>query len=132
MDIPLVLGRLYPNAEWGWLGSYVGPDIGKYELLDWRDKAQAKPKLAEIEAAWPDVEAALLAEQQAAVKVEATLAESVTQSAAIPGWATWTEQQVIDHIQTNVTDLASAKTVLIAMARMLVALRNRNWPNLQG
>ncbi len=131
MNIPLTVAKLYPAAEWGWGGSYVGPDVERYELLDWRDEIQAKPTLAELEVAWPDVEAALLTEQQAADKAEATLAEADAQSAAIPGWATWTEAEVVAYIDTNVVDLASAKAVLRAMARMLVALRNKNWPNLQ-
>ena len=75
---------------------------------------------------------ALTDDQLAAAKIEATLAEADTQSAAIPGWATWTEQQALDYITANVTDLASAKVVLLAMARMLVALRNKTWPGLQA
>lgn len=43
----------------------------------------------------------------------------------LPGWATWTAQDAVDWIETNVTDLASAKTVLQQMARAIVALRNR-------
>ncbi len=57
------------------------------------------------------------------------LAES--QATAIPNWAHWTEQQVIDYINTNVTSLATAKVVLVALARMVVALRNETWPGLQ-
>lgn len=49
---------------------------------------------------------------------------------AIPGWALWTEQEALDYIDINVTDLASAKTVLKAMARLLVALRDAQWPGL--
>lgn len=49
---------------------------------------------------------------------------------AIPGWALWDEQQAIDYINETVTDLASAKTVLLAMARLLVAQRDALWPGL--
>jgi predicted RNase H-like HicB family nuclease len=52
--------------------------------------------------------------------------------AAIPGWATWTAQEAQDWIDANVTSLASARTALKAMARMLVALRNKTWPSLEG
>lgn len=48
----------------------------------------------------------------------------------IPGWATWDEQQATDWITNNVTDLASAKTALLAITRMVVALRDAQWPNL--
>ena len=50
----------------------------------------------------------------------------------IPGWATWTMSESVNYIQTNVTDLASAKTVLIAMAQMLVTMRNSLWPHLEN
>lgn len=66
-------------------------------------------------------------------EIKARRREAAGQTARrIPGWATWTEQQVIDYINGNVTDLASAKTVLVAMARLLVALRNHEWPDLEG
>ena len=43
---------------------------------------------------------------------------------ALPGWATWTGEQAATWIEENVTDLASAKTVMTAMARAIVALRD--------
>lgn len=49
---------------------------------------------------------------------------------AIPGWATWDEAQAVAYIENNVKDLASAKIVLVAMARLLVALRDAQWPGL--
>jgi len=49
---------------------------------------------------------------------------------AIPGWATWDETQALDYIAANVTDLASAKIVLAAMARIILALRDATWPAL--
>jgi len=53
-------------------------------------------------------------------------------AAAIPGWAHWTETEVLAYIDGNVTDLASAKVVLKALARMVVALRNAEWPHLEA
>lgn len=50
MDIPAVLRHLYPNAQW----SLNGDD---YAGLDWLD-GTPKPTLAELEAAWPDVQLA--------------------------------------------------------------------------
>ena len=43
---------------------------------------------------------------------------------SLPGWATWTAAEAEGWIQANVTDLASAKVALRAMARMLVMLRD--------
>ena len=42
----------------------------------------------------------------------------------IPGWATWSMSEVVSYIEDNVTDLASAKQVLIALAKVVVVLRN--------
>ena len=70
-----------------------------------------------------------LTADQRVIQVAAT---SGDQAAVIPGWATWNEQTAIDYITNNVTDLASAKVVLTAMARMIVALRNAQWPGLEG
>ncbi len=57
---------------------------------------------------------------------------ATTQAGDIPGWATWTESEATAWIDANVIDLASAKTALTAMARLLVALRNKAWPGLEN
>lgn len=41
----------------------------------------------------------------------------------LPGWASWTADQAADWIDVNVTDLASAKVALTAMAKAIVFLR---------
>jgi len=43
---------------------------------------------------------------------------------------TLTPQQAVDYIETNVTNLASAKAVLKIMARILIAMRDQVWPDL--
>lgn len=80
-------------------------------------------------------------------------------AAAVPGWASWTEVEALSWHQTNLKDLldsipddvtnlelAQLKQVIQqmldvqrnqvalarAMIRMVVALRNENWPRLQG
>lgn len=50
--------------------------------------------------------------------------EAPKQLRNIPGWATWDMGQTVDYINKNVTSLATAKTVLVAMAKMLVVLRD--------
>jgi hypothetical protein len=42
----------------------------------------------------------------------------------LPGWATWTAAEADAWINTNVTDLASAKLALRRMAQMLCHLRD--------
>lgn len=68
-----------------------------------------------------------LTPEQAARK---TADAAPARAAAIPGWATWDEAQAVQYIEDNVKDLPSAKTVLVAMARLLVALRDAQWPTL--
>lgn len=47
-DIPRILGRIRPNAAWGWRGgAYSDP-----ANLDWRDVAQTEPTLQELEDEW--------------------------------------------------------------------------------
>ena len=43
---------------------------------------------------------------------------------ALPGWATWTANEAETWITDNVTDLASAKIALKAMAKAIIFLRN--------
>jgi len=43
---------------------------------------------------------------------------------ALPGWAAWTADEAAQWIGDNVTDMASAKVALTAMARAIVALRD--------
>lgn len=45
---------------------------------------------------------------------------------AMPGWATWSADEATQWIDANVNDLASAKTALKAMAKLLVYLRERS------
>lgn len=51
MDIPAVLTEIRPDASWSLNGD-------NYDGLDWHDES-TKPTLAEIEAAWPQVQVSL-------------------------------------------------------------------------
>jgi 5,10-methenyltetrahydromethanopterin hydrogenase len=48
----------------------------------------------------------------------------------IPNWAKWSEQEAIDYIEENVENIKDAKKILKAMARMILALRDKNFPNI--
>jgi len=50
---------------------------------------------------------------------------------AIPNYYKWTADEMESWIDTNVIDIASAKQVLIALARMNAALRNHLFPDLE-
>lgn len=43
-----------------------------------------------------------------------------------------TQDQAAAYIDSNVTNIATAKTVMKIMARILVAMRDELWPNLQN
>jgi hypothetical protein len=85
--------------------------------------------------------ATLTTEQQEAV----VQANAKSQAAAIPSWASWTEAEALAWHDTNianalpVANLAAANVVLAkfeqenrALVRMVIALRNQLYPDLQG
>jgi len=60
-----------------------------------------------------------------------------TQAKNIPGWASWTETEVLDWITANAASEIQAiapntYAMLRRMARMIVALRNKTWPQMEG
>lgn len=71
-------------------------------------------------------------EQQPDGSFTVTRVERQAEQAAqqIPGWATWDEQRALDWVENNVTDLASAKQAISALARMVIHLRDAQWPGL--
>jgi hypothetical protein len=73
-DIPFILSRIRPDAEWGWAGgSYADP-----QNLDWRDSVQIEPTELELETEW-DV---ILVEQASQSTVKQQL---VSESASTVG-----------------------------------------------
>lgn len=123
INIALAVEQLVPAALYH--------DAATYTRLTatWFD-ARAIPTEAELDAAW----AVIVAERDAfaakQVRDAALEASAKVTAKNIPAWATFTESEAISYIQTNVTDLTSAKTVLIALARMVVHLRDAQWPDL--
>ena len=63
------------------------------------------------------------------------IASAKTDVQAIPNWAGWTEAQVLDWMTTNLSSelnsTPNTETAIRSMARLLVALRNQVWPDLQ-
>lgn len=138
MDLALAIEHLISEAQYS--------DASSYERLQrtWTD-ARVLPTLPELEQAWADWQTL----QQAALDKRNDLQQK-EQSAKvaagkIPGWATWTEQQLLDWVNTNisstqidaVTNLTEAKgilnkqsTAIVAMARMILAMRSKLWPDL--
>lgn len=57
--------------------------------------------------------------------IEAKLAEAKAELSLTGALKTATPQQAVNYIETNVTNLATAKEVLKLMARMLIVLRDQ-------
>lgn len=47
-DIPFILSRIRPGADWGWKGGAYNDPAN----IEWRDAGQTLPTLAELEAEW--------------------------------------------------------------------------------
>ena len=59
-------------------------------------------------------------------------ADSAKRVKNIPNWATWNEAQAQQWIDDNLLTLVDARTALKAMSRMLIALRDAQFPNLDN
>lgn len=108
-------------------GSEIAPGIWDDAIIQYAPEATAQDMTA-AEA----IKATHIAKDTSAIADSAK--DAVTN---IPGWASWTEQQVLDWITVNVQPeigvLAPDTYIMLrAMARLLVALRNKQWPSLQG
>lgn len=60
-----------------------------------------------------------------------------SQARDIPDWASWTEAEVLAWLDANVepeigTIAPETYRAIRAIARMIVALRNKTWPQLEG
>jgi hypothetical protein len=59
-------------------------------------------------------------------------AAAVTEAGLAVEFKALTPAQAVAYIENNVTDLASAKTAMQGLARLIVALRDQVWPDLQN
>ncbi len=143
VDWHLCIRRLRPDSEYGTLGDVLDPNFDYDALIEWRDLLTSKPTLSEVLAIWPTIQAEI-----AAISADATLQQAAkTVAAAIPNWATWSQANFqawydanISPTQINaVTSLAEAKPILLkqsaaieALSKMVIAIRNQLWPDLQA
>lgn len=142
IDIPLILGILAPSAEYHWKGDGWGvyADIGA-----WRSPAIPQPSESEIYVAWDAYLISSAAEAANAANDTAKVTSARVNAKSIPNWATWNEAQTLAWIAgkfdattiSNITTLAQAKpvmndmaTAITALARMVIALRDHTWPDL--
>lgn len=119
----------------GWFGNITlwhnASQATSYAELDIRDddsNISAKPSEGELDDAYTRWQAAqVILDAQDAVQVGAKV-----QASSIPVWAGYTEAEALAYIDANVIDLASAIIVIKALTRMVIALRNERWPDLEG
>lgn len=122
-------------------GLFGPPDSYAYELeVDFSTNPIA---LGYIDTAWNDVAliGATLSYQGVAIPINPPgqawierLREEAAETtvANIPNWATWTEAEALAWFDANVTDAATAIQVERALVRIVLAMRNKLWPNLEG
>ena len=107
-------------------------DYGPNVVVDCSTGEESWIELTPQEVIARDARAAESALRIAEMEAQEAVRESGEQDfAALPGWATWTVAEAEDYIEAYVTDLASAKAVLKALAKAIVAIRNHEWPGLQ-
>lgn len=117
-----------------------------YDETDHED-GNGKKVLTDITPGTPTLEAALdnaILEFTTTSAIEIVQANSDSQAASIPAWASWNEAAALAWHDTNITDefpvgnLTEANALLQTMAtenrnmiRMIIAMRNKLWPNLE-
>lgn len=147
VDIRLVLGRLRPLSEYRWIGTKGDKGYASLAecIAEWRDDKTAMPNETALMAEWAIYQAEETTRQQQENEIQATIEAAKTNARNIPNWATWDEAQVLVWMDANLSDAAvdaltipaGAKTIiktqntmLRALARMVVALRDDTWPDL--
>lgn len=120
MDLARILIEKYPGMRFSVVGD---------KITCWPEGVE-QPTQEQIEKWWPEVKAKIDKEILCAEHTEVLRKKSDDSARNIPGWAKWSEQEALDYIEQNVTDLKSAKVVLKAMARMILALRDKSFPNI--
>jgi hypothetical protein len=123
----LVIKEIYPD-----IGVIVKGDPGSIASLlsVWStgDPTYDEPTEPELLSALATVLDAVASQEM----VEVVQSGACDDFTALPGWASWTGAEAETWIENNVTDLASAKTALKAMAKAIMYLRNHICPDLQG
>jgi uncharacterized membrane protein len=121
IDIGLAVDLIRPGANYKRYHTYE-------ELaLTWQDKIQALPTEQEIIDAWQ----LIIEEQNKQIEIGNVKDNAKTQFRNIPNWASWTEDETLTWFDANVTNASSALPVMRNMIRMLIALRNEVYPDLQ-
>lgn len=85
IDIRAALNRVAPGAEYGWRGGAWDD----YSQVEWRDQVIPQPSLAELQAAWSEIEAEGQQANQTLVNIKNT-----AQSAAGVALADLTQAQI--------------------------------------
>jgi hypothetical protein len=140
---PLVIRAIYPTITDIPDG---GGDSIASKLGTWRDLVFSKPTVQQVEDALLNtVLPAVETEETANAANAAKVAAAETNAGNIPGWATWDEATALAWIDgkfdattiNNISSLTQAKpviadmaTAITALARLVIALRDKNWPGL--
>lgn len=113
-DLNRVFGRLTPGSQW--LLSSANPP---HTLVEWRGPA-TQPTQQEIDNEWAVIEAEDAAQAAEDAQMQADYDAALTAWQSIGDWAkTYTDAQVDTWVDTNVTDMASAKTTTAEVVKVL-------------
>ncbi|MDH5670373.1 MAG: hypothetical protein OEY86_20420 [Nitrospira sp.] len=124
MDYRLILSIIRPGATYRWTGDATGD---KTDIV-WLDQEQIEPTDQEYADGW------VLAQIELANQASQDTVQTGAKNAfsAVPGLATATGAEAEAWINANVTDLASAKVAITHLVKMIIALRNDRWPNIEA
>lgn len=124
--------------------SYIGGTSSDPEALanwKWLGDPEERPSDSALLSAFSTFETQAQADalEEARVAKWEDIVEAEVQADVedIPGWFSWTEEQAMTWITNNLDpELSSSypKTLqaITAITRLLIAVRNKNWPSLEG
>lgn len=142
IDIQGMILRLQPDARFHWKGGILGvyADVG-----EWRTPSIQQPTETQVYAEW-DVYLIEKAQEDTLIASDiAKITAAKVKAKAIPNWATWNETTALGWFDPKLNDatvdaissLAAAKPILKdlitvnrALIRMVIALRDNTWPDL--
>ena len=118
-DLNRVFGRLTPGSQW-LLSSAVPP----HTLLEWRGPA-TQPTQQEIDDEWAIIEAEDAAQAAKESDAQESYDDALIDFSSLAPWQkSFTGAEMAAYIDANVTDMASAKTVMKGLAELLAAVRD--------
>lgn len=139
---PLVFEELLPgSAEYLSYRNTRHSDLEDLANWHWTGNPEDRPDDATLLAAFATYAAQFEANQLEAARVDKwrLLVDNEVDSDVqnIPGWFSWTEEQALNWIAANVepelgTNAPKTLQAIESLTRIVIAMRNKQWPNFEG